>query len=278
MMKPDFLTRIIECRRRRIAEMRAARDIEKMREEAGRIRSTRPHHFLRDALRQNSARINIIAEIKRASPSKGVIRENLDVSNLALEYRAGGAIAVSVLTEEDYFCGSLDDLILVRRAIDLPILRKDFIVDEAQIYEAAIAGADAVLLITAALGDDTLARLRHLAEDALGLDALIEVHTEDEMRRASACGANLIGVNNRDLQTFNVSLETSVRLAPLAPFHAALISESGIRHNEDIRVLSTHGYQGFLVGESLMRAVDAQIALGELRGERRLTSAWAKRN
>jgi indole-3-glycerol phosphate synthase len=266
MTKRDFLTRIIERRRRRIAEMRAARNIEKMREDAARIRSTRPHHFLRDALRQDSSGVNIIAEIKRASPSKGMIRENLDVSNLALQYRAGGAIAVSVLTEEDYFCGSLEDLILVRQAIDLPILRKDFIVDEAQIYEAAIAGADAVLLITAALDDGALVRLRHLAEDALGLDALVEVHTEDEMRRASESGANLIGVNNRDLQTFNVSLETSVQLAPLAPSHAVLISESGIRHYEDIELLSAHGYQGFLVGESLMRASDAQDALDKLRG------------
>src|SRR5215213_2732512 len=222
-----------------------------------------PHAFI-NALRADG--INIIAEFKRRSPSKGVIRAGANPIDIARAYKAGGAVAMSVLTEEDYFAGSLDDLREVKSTVDLPVLRKDFIIDDYQVYESAAAGADAILLIVAALDDELLSRLRRLAEDELQMDALVEVHTSDEMKRAAACGAKLIGVNNRDLRTFEVSLETSVRLAREAPPDALLVSESGLNHAADLQRLRDAGYRGFLIGETLMRAYDPAMALRSLRG------------
>ena len=169
-----------------------------------------------------------------------------------------------MLTEEDYFAGSLDDLRTVKAIVDLPVLRKDFVFEEYQVYESAAAGADAILLIVAALEDETLSRLRRLAEDRLGMDALVEVHTNEEMKRAASSGATLIGVNNRDLRTFEVSLETSLSLAREAPSEALLISESGLRGPNDLKHLREAGYHGFLIGETLMRADDPEDALRHL--------------
>jgi indole-3-glycerol phosphate synthase len=210
--------------------------------------------------------INVIAEFKRRSPSKGMIREGANPIEIARAYQAGGAVAMSVLTEEDYFAGSLEDLRQVKATVDLPVLRKDFIVDEYQVYESAAAGADAILLIVAALDDELLSRLRRLAEDELQMDALVEVHTSEEMRRAVACGAKLIGVNNRDLRTFEVWLETSLSLAREAPSDALLVSESGLNNAADVQRLYDAGYRGFLIGETLMRADDPAVALRSFRG------------
>jgi indole-3-glycerol phosphate synthase len=237
-----------------------ARKRERVREAKSRAR---PHAFRR-ALQGDG--INVIAEFKRRSPSKGMIREGANPIDIARAYQAGGAVAMSVLTEEDYFAGSLEDLRQVKATVDLPVLRKDFIVDEYQVYESAAAGADAILLIVAALDDELLLRLRRLAEDELQMDALVEVHTSDEMRRAVACGAKLIGVNNRDLRTFEVSLETSLSLAREAPSEALLISESGLKTSDDLQRLHDAGYRGFLIGETLMRADDPAAALCSFRG------------
>jgi indole-3-glycerol phosphate synthase len=211
--------------------------------------------------------VNIIAEVKRASPSRGVIRAGVEPGRLARQYEAGGAAAISVLTEEDRFKGSLDDLRAVRAAVKVPVLRKDFIFDEFQLYEAAAAGADALLLIVAALPDETLSRLRRITEDELQMDALVEAHTKAEMRRASACGATLIGINNRDLHTFNVSLDVSVQLAREIPPDVFLISESGLRTGADLARLRALGYKGFLIGETLMRASEPDKALRALLDE-----------
>jgi indole-3-glycerol phosphate synthase len=210
--------------------------------------------------------INVIAEFKRRSPSKGMIRPDANLVDVARAYQAGGAVAMSVLTEEDYFAGSLDDLRQVKAAVELPVLRKDFIFEEYQIYESAAAGADAILLIVAALDDELLLRLRRLAEDELQMDALVEVHTSEEMKRAAGCGAKLIGVNNRDLRTFEVSLDTSLSLAREAPAEALLISESGLNNSADLQRLYDAGYRGFLIGETLMRAEDPEQALRSFRG------------
>jgi indole-3-glycerol phosphate synthase len=172
---------------------------------------------------------------------------------------------MSVLTEEDYFGGSLDDLRAVKNTVELPVLRKDFVFDEYQVYESAAAGADAVLLIVAALDDETLSRLRRLAEDDLGMDALVEVHSSEEMKRAVASGATLIGVNNRDLRTFEVSLDTSFALAREAPPEALLVSESGLHTADDLERLFAAGYRGFLIGELLMRSGNPEQALRKLR-------------
>ena len=238
--------------------------IAKKRERLRSVLVTSTPHKLRNAL--GSDGINIIAEFKRRSPSKGIIREGTNPIEIARAYQAGGAVAMSVLTEEDYFAGSLDDLRQVKSTVDLPVLRKDFIIDEYQVYESVAAGADAILLIVAALDDELLVRLRRLAEDELQMDALVEVHTSEEMKRAAACGAKLIGVNNRDLRTFEVSLDTSLSLAREAPADAVLISESGLKSAADLQRLSEVGYRGFLIGETLMRAENPEQALRNFRG------------
>ncbi len=246
----DVLSEIIAKKRERVREAKTRAN---------------PHAFRR-ALQKDG--INVIAEFKRRSPSKGMIREGANPGDVARAYQAGGAVAMSVLTEEDYFAGSLDDLREVKSTVELPLLRKDFIVDEYQVYESAAAGADAILLIVAALDDELLLRLRRLAEDELGMDALVEVHTSDEMKRAAACGAKLIGVNNRNLRTFEVSLETSLSLAREAPSEALLISESGLNNSADLKRLYDAGYRGFLIGETLMRAADPEQALRSIRGQK----------
>jgi indole-3-glycerol phosphate synthase len=263
MSAQNFLKRIVEARRASVARAAAARTLSEVREAAHAARRDAEPHALRRRLARNDA-LNVIAEIKRASPSKGVLREGVDVVALARAYERGGAACISVLTEEEFFRGSLDDLRIVRSSVALPLLRKDFIVGEWQIYESADARADAILLIVAALDDATLARLLRLTEDELGMDALVEVHTADELRRAQEAGASIIGINNRDLHTFEVSVETSVELAQLAAPGTLLISESGLSTRADLERLSARGFKGFLVGETLMRADDPENALREL--------------
>lgn len=258
-----FLDQIIEAKRAQLAHAFDRERVADVRSAARVVRrSARPHAF-RAALREHAG-IGVIAEFKRASPSKGLIRAQADPAWIAREYEAGGAAAISVLTEETYFRGSLADMRNVCASVGLPVLRKDFILCEAQIFEAATAGAAATLLIVAALRDEDLAHLRHTAEDELGMDALVEVHTIEEMHRAHACGATLIGVNNRNLHTFEVSLSTSAHLIDEAPGGALLVSESGLISGSDLRRLSSLGYKGFLIGESLMRAVQPSLALREL--------------
>jgi indole-3-glycerol phosphate synthase len=259
----DFLTEIMALKRARLEQSKKERAAEDLRAHAEEVRRNSQLHTLRLAL-DNRECINVIAEFKRASPSKGVIRADVGVAEIALAYEAGGAVAISVLTEEDRFQGSLNDLRAVRAAVKIPVLRKDFIFDEYQLYESAAAGADALLLIVAALDDETLVRLRRIAEDELGLDALVEVHTKDEMHRAVDAGATLIGVNNRDLHSFNVSLDISVKLSHDAPANTMLVSESGLRLREDLRRLRALGFRGFLIGETLMRAEQPETALRKL--------------
>ncbi len=207
--------------------------------------------------------INIIAELKRQSPSKGIIRQDFEPAALARSYEKGGAAALSVLTEEDFFGGSLAYLQEVRRVVDLPLLRKDFLFDEYQVHEAAVAGADGILLIVAMLDDELLRRMLETAV-TIGLDALVEVHTAEEMDRALKAGARIVGVNNRDLTTFTVDLTTSLRLARMAGDETLLVSESGIRSGDDIRALAESGFRAFLVGEQLMKAADPGAALASL--------------
>jgi indole-3-glycerol phosphate synthase len=219
--------------------------------------------------RQAAAGPAVIAEIKKASPSKGLIRDDFDVAWLARRYRAGGAAALSVLTDEPYFQGSLRNLELASAATPLPCLRKDFMIDEYQIVEARAHRADAILLIAAAL---TSAELRHLAEVANGfsLDVLVEVHTADELSRVldtlGETGADAIGVNNRDLRSFDVTLETSLALVERIPSGVVRVAESGISSAADIARLRAAGFHAFLIGESLMRQADPGTALAELLG------------
>lgn len=211
--------------------------------------------------------VSLIAEVKRASPSKGPIRPDLEVERLAADYEAGGARAVSVLTEGDFFLGDLRDLECAAGVTALPLLRKDFIVDEYQLHEAKSHGASAVLLIAALLEDVRLHELSGVAKH-LGLDVLLEVHDEAEMDRALSVEDAVLGINNRDLRTFSVSLNTTERLAGLVPEGRLLVSESGIHTRDDVERLVDAGVDGVLVGESLLVEGDAQAAVRELLGAR----------
>ncbi len=207
----------------------------------------------------------LIAELKRASPSAGLIREEFEPGTLARTYERAGAACLSVLTEESEFRGSLADLRAARAATSLPVLRKDFILDPWQLYESRLAGADCVLLIMAALEQGLAVELAGLAA-SLGLDVLVEVHDEDELERALAYETRLIGINNRDLRTLRTDLATTVRLAGLVPPGHIVVSESGIRTHEDLVRLSEHGVTSFLVGESLLRQPDLGAATRALLG------------
>ena len=256
-----ILSEILDRKREVVARLRADRASRDFCDRALAIRANaKPHPLLR-ALESNSGGINIIAEFKRRSPSAGTIRNDLSATDVATRYERGGACAISVLTDEQFFGGSILDLGAIRGSTALPLLRKDFITDEIQIYEAAAVGADAVLLIAAALDDAALAKLRTTTEEELGLDALVEVHTSEELRRAVRTGARIIGVNNRDLRTFRTSLETSERLIAEAPQDRVMISESGLQNPASLRRLRTLGFRGFLIGEALMRASDPEAAL-----------------
>jgi len=209
-------------------------------------------------------KVGLIAEVKKASPSAGVIRADFDPVRIARDYEAAGASCLSVLTDEQFFQGSLVFLQQIRDAVKLPILRKDFIIHERQILEAIEAGADAILLIVAILTDEELKRFHTIAR-AAGMAALVEVHDEPEMHRALAAGAELIGVNNRDLKTFTVDLATTEKLAPLAA-GKILVAESGINTRADVRRLEKCGAQAILVGESLMRAGNLEFKAKEILG------------
>ena len=276
-MSRNFLSEIVARKRQVMEGLRANSPVDALHAQALEVRKNAAAHRLRQALGSASPAVKIIAEFKRASPSGGIIRSDLSPADVARYYERGGACAISVLTNEEYFDGSLEDLSAVRSSTHLPVLRKDFIVDPIQIYEAAIAGADAILLIVAALDDNSLGELRKVAEDELGLDALIEVHTSDELRRALKVGARIVGVNNRDLQTFKVSLSTSERLIAEAPPDKLMLSESGLRDPEQLRHLRGLGFRGFLIGEALMRAKNPETALCNLLAnadDRQIASHW----
>lgn len=210
-------------------------------------------------------RLSVIAEVKKASPSAGTIARDFDPVAVATSYAAAGADALSVLTDETYFQGHLSYLAKIREQVDLPILRKDFIIDEVQIFESVVAGADAILLIVAALDQETLVHLLDVAA-ACQLDALVEVHDLEEMERALATEARLIGVNNRNLRTFEVDLATTERLSEEVGADHVLVSESGIQSGEDTRRIRAWGVDAILVGEALMRAPDRGSKMAELKG------------
>ncbi len=215
---------------------------------------------------RREGRVNIIAEVKRASPSRGPLQPGADVATLARAYAAGGAVALSILTERRYFLGAPEDLTAAKEAAEPPVLRKDFLVDEWQVYQSRALGADAILLIARLLSDWDLERLLGLAR-SLHMDALVEINAEDEIARAADAGADIIGVNNRDLATLEVSLETSLRLADRLPPGVVRISESGIESAADVARLQAAGYGAFLVGERLMREADPGRVLRSLTGD-----------
>jgi indole-3-glycerol phosphate synthase len=257
---PVFLDQIVDSTRRKVFETRRTADL---RELARRAEQHAPRGFRRALEEKSRAGVAVIGELKKASPSKGLIRAEFCVEELARELEAAGAAALSVLTDEEFFQGSLENLRLASAAVKVPCLRKDFIVDEFQLLEARANSADAILLIVAAL---TNAELNRLAVGAglHGLDVLCEVHDEEELQRALDTGCDLIGVNTRNLRTFQVDAETAFRLAEKLPRNVVRVAESGIRSGQDIAGLRAAGYQAFLIGESLMRADSPGKVLREL--------------
>jgi indole-3-glycerol phosphate synthase len=215
----------------------------------------------RSALKRPDGKLALIAEIKKASPSAGVIAQSFDPVEIAKDYERAGADAISVLTDEQFFQGKLDHLVDVRRAVSVPLLRKDFILDEVQIAESAAAGADAILLIVAALEQKKLVDLSKVAAK-YQLDALVEVHTLEELKRALEAGATIVGINNRDLATFDVDLSVTEKLCREVPDDIVLVSESGIKSAEDVARLEAWGVDAILVGEALMRG---EITIEDLR-------------
>jgi indole-3-glycerol phosphate synthase len=258
---PDILARIVGRKRAALAELAGSRaDLEKR--AVNRVVKQGAHRDFRSAL--TARQPAIVAEIKRASPSQGTLTERFDPALIARAYSRGGAAALSVLTDPEFFQGSLSDLEAARAAVALSALRKDFTIDELHVIEAAAHGADAILLIAALLDEREMRRLRELAAH-FHMAAVIEVHDAAELEPALESGAEIIGVNNRDLRTFQVALETSLGLSDKIPGNVVKLSESGIRCREDVRRLEAAGFHAFLVGEHLMKSADPAAALRELQ-------------
>ncbi len=254
------LAQIVAAARTRVSNARRNADLRELERHA---LARRPRGFRAALEAAAQTGIAVIAELKKASPSRGVIRADFNPAALAAELAAAGAAALSVLTDEEFFQGSLENLRVASDASQLPCLRKDFIVDEVQLLEARASSAAAVLLIVAALSPSELTRLVQRSRE-LELDVLCEVHDEEELHSALDAGCNLIGVNNRDLRTFQVDLNTALRIGPLIPKHVLSVAESGIYSGNDISRLRAEGYQAFLIGESLMKAPNPGAALRRL--------------
>ncbi len=260
-MADDILNQIVTYKKQEVKAARQLRPEGSLRAELPPIKTRRS--FYDRLATSNPQGINIIAEIKRASPSKGLIRPDLDPALYAREYESGGAAALSVLTDQDFFKGSVDDLKTARRAASLPVLRKDFIISAYQIFETAVIGADALLLIAAILSPLQLQDYLVLCRE-LGLDALVEIHDEDEHQKVTRAGANLIGINNRNLKTFHTDIGTSISMAARLAKHQVGVAESGIRTPDDIDAVRRAGICNFLIGESLVRADSPRLALQSL--------------
>ncbi len=264
-MGSDILQRIVAVKRSEVAACKRERPFIAARRAAERaVLADPPRGFersMRERIAQGAAAV--IAEIKQASPSRGVLREPFDPPSIAASYQRHGAACLSVLTDEGFFRGALSDLRSARSACALPALRKDFIVDAYQVYEARSNGADAILLIVAVLDDARLAEFAGIAHE-LGMDVLVEVHAADELERALTLDSALVGINNRNLRSFDVSLDTTLSLLPLVPSDRLVVTESGIGSRDDVARMREAGVRAFLVGEAFMRADDPGEALGAL--------------
>ncbi|MFQ5487080.1 MAG: indole-3-glycerol phosphate synthase TrpC [Gammaproteobacteria bacterium] len=251
---PDILKKILHRKAEEVAARRAALSLEELSRRVASAPSLRGF-VAAIANRVAQGLPAVIAEIKKASPSKGVLRADFDPAQIAVSYEKGGAACLSVLTDRDFFQGDDDYLRQAREACSLPVLRKDFIIDPYQVYEARLMGADCILLIVAVLNDARLGELTELAA-RLGLDVLVEVHDRNELQRALALPVTLVGINNRNLRTFETSLQTTLALLPAIPDDRIVVTESGILVREDVALMRAQGVQAFLVGEAFMRAPD----------------------
>jgi indole-3-glycerol phosphate synthase len=255
-----ILDEIVRYKKVFVEHKRKKMPLEKIRENAEKAAPPLDFH---QALSKDIPAIHIIAEVKKASPSRGVIREDFEPVKIARRYEECGASAISVLTDEKYFQGSLEYLSAIRKAVEIPLLCKEFIIDEYQIYEARSAGADAILLIAAILEDNQMAQFYSLSSD-LNMSVLVEVHTEDELKRTLCIHPRIIGINNRNLKDFTVDIRQTIRLCKMIPDEILVVSESGIHSASDLALLKSHRIRAVLVGESLMRSDDPGTALKNL--------------
>ncbi|MFH1395693.1 MAG: indole-3-glycerol phosphate synthase TrpC [Candidatus Omnitrophota bacterium] len=257
-----MLSKIIEEKRREIDKAEKKVSLNDLKKKAESL-------YIRSMFKKNISRkgyINLIAEVKKSSPSKGIIRPNFDPVKIALAYQAAGAGVISVLTDERFFDGKLEYLKMIKERVTVPVLRKDFIIDEYQIYESAVSGADAILLIAHILTQEELKRYLDLTK-SLGMEALVEVHNEEEVNKALAVNAPIVGINNRDLRTFNVDISVTQRLVRLIPDTKVIVSESGISSYEEIMFLKSLGVNAVLIGETFMRAENIGEKVRELMRE-----------
>ncbi|MFQ5848265.1 MAG: indole-3-glycerol phosphate synthase TrpC [Candidatus Methylomirabilales bacterium] len=262
-----MLEKIVQVKRGEVVARRAAVPLRELKARIRDLPSPRDFHQVLDR-RSSGGQIRLVAEVKRASPSQGIIRDAFDLEELVRAYARGGAAALSVLTDESFFQGSLADLARAKASVSLPVLRKDFILDPYQVYETRAGGADAILLITAALEAHALQDLLALAQD-VGLHPVTEVHTREDLQTALGAKVPIVGINNRNLKTFRVSLETTFALFPEIPDDRVVISESGISHHADVARLAAAGLDAILVGEGLLRAGDVEGKVRELLGRER---------
>jgi len=250
--RADILNRILQRKTEEIAASKKAVSIDQIQQQLE--VASEPRGFIRSLQEKNTSGFAaVIAEIKKASPSKGVIREDFDPVQIARSYEKGGAACLSVLTDRDFFQGHNDFLVTARDACSLPVIRKDFIVDPYQVFEARVLGADCILLIAAALKDEVLAELYALSSK-LGMDTLVEVHDQSELERALRLDLDMVGINNRNLRTFETQLSTTLDLLDQIPEGCLVVTESGIHSREDVKLMRDHGVNSFLVGEAFMRA------------------------
>jgi len=256
-----ILERIVAATQKRVEAAKVEIGLEEMKQKA----LAMPQGSFRFAGALQGKDIAFICEVKKASPSKGLIAEDFPYLDIAREYEKGGAAAISVLTEPDFFRGNNLYLSEIKNAVEIPLLRKDFIIDEYQLYEAKVIGADAALLICAILDRETIRRYIEIC-DNMGLDALVEAHDVWEVEAALSAGAKIIGVNNRDLKTFEVDIKTCLALRPLVPEKVIFVAESGIRTAEDIEILRRSGVNAALIGETLMKSHDRVAALRQMKG------------
>ncbi len=260
----SILDKILDSTKQRVASKKAKLPLNELKNKLDSMDCARAESSFEKALKTKD--FALICEVKKASPSKGIIAHDFNHTQIALDYAQGGANAISCLTEPEFFLGSDEYLSEIRQSVSLPILRKDFIIDEYMIYEAKLIGADAILLITRILSKEQLKDFFTLASE-LGLDVLVETHTLDDVKKALFCGAKIIGINNRDLQSFEVDLNHSIRLRSELPDDVVCISESGIKSYDDIRLLRENGINGALIGEELMRSQDKQALIRALKGK-----------
>lgn len=257
-----ILDDIVESTRHRVKKIYDTQNIEDIKKSAIEVASKDKDKFrFENSLKTKP--IAFICEVKKASPSKGLISEDFDYINIAREYVSAGAAAISVLTEPDYFMGSTEYLHEISKSVSIPLLRKDFIIDEIQIYEAKLIGADAVLLICSILDEERLKQYINIA-DELGLSALVEAHDEDEIQKAVKCGARIIGVNNRNLKDFTVDINNSIKLRKLVDSDIIFVSESGMKTSSDIKTLVDNNVNAVLIGETLMKSKDKKKMINDL--------------